>query len=63
MILFKEIVDQRTLQSNLTITLTDHTQPKVVVSNAIFPWWLTACIKKLQYNLILSQDFDNQRII
>ena len=45
MILFKETVDQRILQSNLTRSLTDHTQPKVVVSNATFPWWLTACIK------------------
>ena len=35
MILFKEIVDQRILQSNLTRNLTDHTQPKVV---ATFPW-------------------------
>ena len=40
MILFKEIVDQRILQSNLTSGLTDHTQSKVVVSNTtwgIFP--------------------------
>ena len=45
MILFKEIVDQKILQSYLTRSLTDHTQLKVVVSNATFPWWLTACIK------------------
>ena len=37
MILFKEIVDQRILQSNLPRSLTDHTQLKVVVSNAAFP--------------------------
>ena len=36
MILFKEFVDQRILQSNLTKSLTDQTQPKVVVLDATF---------------------------
>ena len=62
MILFKETVDQRILQSNLTRSLTDHAQPKVVVSDATFPVMTNCMDKKLRYQLILSQDIENQRI-
>ena len=62
-ILFKEIVDERIQQSNLTRSLTDHTQHKSG-SLKCYLTLMTHCMhKKLRYNLILSQDIDNQIII
>ena len=63
MILFKEIVDQRILQSNLTRSLTDHTQHKNGSLKCYLPLMTHCMHKKLRYNLILSQDIDNQRIV
>ena len=38
--------DQRILQPDWMRCLTVHTQPKVVVSLATIPWWLTPCMRK-----------------
>ena len=63
MIFFKEIADQRVLQSNLTRSLTDHTQHKSG-SLKCYLTLMTHCMhKKLRHKVILSQDIDNQRII
>ena len=62
-ILFKEIVDERIQQSNLTRSLTDHTQHKSG-SLKCYLTLMTHCMhKKLKHKVILSQDIDNQRII
>ena len=39
---FTDIDDQWILQSNWTRGITEHTQPKVVVSDATFLWWLSS---------------------
>ena len=39
-----------------------HTQPKVVIWNATFPWYLSLS-KKLRYQLILLRDINDQRIL
>ena len=54
----RNIDDQKILQSELKRGTTGHTQPKVVISDAAFPWWLTSC-KKLRYHLIPCRDIDN----
>ena len=46
----------------ITKGATGHTQKKAVASNATFCLWLTPH-KKLWYQLILSRDIDNQRIL
>ena len=33
------------MQYDWTWGTTGHTQPKVVVSNATLPWWVSSCIK------------------
>ena len=42
---WRDIVDQRTLQSNWTRGTTSHTQPKSVVSDTNFLLWLSLCRK------------------
>lgn len=37
----RDIVDQRILQSDWTRGTTGHVQQNVVVSDAVFPWWLS----------------------
>ena len=49
-ILSREIDNQRIMQSSWKRYLTRHIRPKVVVSDAIFPLWLTLCIEKKDIN-------------
>ena len=43
--LSQDIDDQRIMQSDWRREATPHTQPKVVVLDATFHWWLTPCKK------------------
>ena len=43
----KDIDDQRILQSDWKRNTTGHTQPKVVVSDAAFAWWLSPSMQKI----------------
>ena len=58
----RDIDDQRILQYDWTRHTTGHIQPKVVVSNPSFSWWLSPC-KKTRYQLISSRYIDDQRIL
>ena len=40
-----------------------YTQPKEVVPDYTFSWWLALCKKKLSYQLILYKYIDDQRIL
>ena len=42
---FRDIDDKRILQSDWMGDLTEHTQPKKLVSGATFPGWLPKCEK------------------
>ena len=62
LILSGEIHDQKVLQSDWMGGTTDHTQPKVLVSDATFPdSYLHA--KTLRHKLTLYPDTDDQRIL
>ena len=60
--LSQDINDQRMLQFDWTRGTTGHLQPKEVVKDANFSWWVIPC-KKVRYQLILSQDIVDQRIL
>ena len=61
---YRDINDQRILQSDWTRDTASHTQPKVVFSDATFPCWLTPCKKKKKiHHLIFSRDIDDQRFL
>ena len=50
MILSKDIDDHRILQPDWTRGTTDYTQPKVVVPDANFVWWLR-CPSRMRFHL------------
>ena len=64
LISFRDIDDQNILQFDWSRGRSSLDQPKVVVSDAAFLWWVTPCKKKkLRYHSFLSRDFDDQRIL
>ena len=53
-----DIDDQRIMESAWSKSTTGHTQPRAVVWNAAFPWWLSPCKKIRDINwffLVLLQ--------
>ena len=57
-----DIDDVRFPQSNSSRGTTSQTQPKVVVWDATFAWWLSPC-KNLRYWLILFGDIDDHKTL
>ena len=59
---FLDIADQRILQFDWIRDTKDTRNQKVVVSNAIFPWWLSP-YKEKKIIWFFFLDTDNQRIL